>query len=106
MLNWLKNCLALVLVTSLAVSLSAEDESKPSGKAKSTLGVKPPKGALILFDGNINEFTPGKTTEDGTLAVPQRSRRIHCELSFAEGSFLSAEDYHAIQQVPCLPSRS
>lgn len=41
-----------------------------------TLGMKPPEGAIILFDGKTNNFAPGKTTEDGLLMVPQRSKHV------------------------------
>ena len=39
-----------------------------------TLGAKPPEGAKVLFDGTINEFNPGKLTDDGLLAHGQTSK--------------------------------
>ncbi len=39
-----------------------------------TLGAKAPAGAKILFDGNTNDFAPGKMTEDGLLAHGQTSK--------------------------------
>lgn len=63
----------------LTISGSGGDklgELKKITRQSSTLGAKPPEGAIVLFDGsNVDKFTGGKLTEDKFLLSGARTKQ-------------------------------
>ncbi|HUY31208.1 MAG TPA: DUF1080 domain-containing protein [Pirellulales bacterium] len=62
-------------------------EFKKIERKSSTLGAKPPEGAVVLFDGkNADAFEGGKMTPDGLLQVGTKSKQsfgsFHMHLEF------------------------
>lgn len=96
---------------------TAEDnvgfEMNKTLRKSATLGAKPPKGAVVLFDGkNTDAWAKGKIEADGFLGVPARTKMkmkdftLHMEfrtpfMPFARGQGRANSGMYLLDQYEC-----
>ncbi len=67
------------LVTSSLILKQAEKsgELRRLHRESPSLGMRPPEGALVLFDGtNVDQWNPGKAAEAGLMGVGTRTKQV------------------------------